>query len=267
MYRCATMYRLFPVGILLPLTLLMSSGYASLLNGAQQPDLGATKLVAGMEFIWIPKGSFMMGSPELESGRDKNEKQHRVNLTKGYWLGATEVTQGQWEAVMGNDPSKFKLCGSNCPVEQVSWGDAQEFIKKLNGKGYGSFALPTEAQWEYAARAGTTTAYSFGNYPSQLGDYAWYRGNSEKTHAVASKKPNPWGLYDMYGNVFEWTEDRYSSYGTTDFTGYESYNSDRVFRGGSWNINAQYLRSAFRGRNSPGNRFDFVGFRLLLRAP
>jgi formylglycine-generating enzyme required for sulfatase activity len=263
------MYRLFPVGILLPLTLLMLSGYASLLNGAQQPDLGATKLVAGMEFIWIPKGSFMMGSPELESGRMNSEKQHRVNLTKGYWLGATEVTQGQWEAVMGNDPSKFKLCGSNCPVEQVSWGDAQEFIKKLNGKGYGSFALPTEAQWEYAARAGTTTAYSFGNYPSQLGDYAWYGDNSgDKTHPVASKKTNPWGLYDMHGNVFEWTEDWYSSRpsGTTDPTGGSS-GSHRVFRGGGWVSYAEYLRSAFRGRNSPGNRFDFVGFRLLLRAP
>ena len=261
------MYRLFPVGILLPLTLLMSSGYASLLNGAQQADLGATKLVAGMEFIWIPKGSFMMGSPELESGRDKNEKQHRVNLTKGYWLGATEVTQGQWEAVMGNDPSKFKLCGSNCPVEQVSWGDAQEFIKKLNRKGQGSFALPTEAQWEYAARAGTTTAYSFGDNYQRLDGYAWYRGNSG-THTVASKKPNPWGLYDMHGNASEWTEDWYDAYppGTsTDPTG--GIGAHRVFRGGSWFGAARKLRTADRNGQSPGYRHATIGFRLLLRAP
>ena len=213
----------------------------------------------------------MMGSPELESGRTNPEKQHRVNLTKGYWLGATEVTQGQWKAVMGNNPSEFTSCGSNCPVEKVSWNDVQEFIKKLNGKGYGSFALPTEAQWEYAARAGTTTAYSFGNYPSQLGDYAWYGDNSGKeTHAVASKKPNPWGLYDMHGNVWEWTADWYDrtspSGTTTDPTGGNS-GSTRVIRGGGWNATAQYLRSAFRYFGSPGYRNYYIGFRLLLRTP
>jgi formylglycine-generating enzyme len=259
---------------------------------------GESKTVAGMEFMWIPKGSFTMGSPASEANRDKDEKQHRVNLTQGYWLGATEVTKGQfkqfvrataykttaenegwcwiydgeWQNKSGYSWKKLGFSQSDDhPVACVSWHDAKAYIKWLNRQGQGRFSLPTEAQWEYAARAGTTTAYSFGNDASQLGDYAWYGDNSGKeTHAVASKKPNPWGLYDMRGNVSEWTADwydkTYPSGATTDPTGGSS-GSGRVFRGGGWDHGAQYLRSANRYFYSPGVRGSSIGFRLLLRTP
>jgi formylglycine-generating enzyme required for sulfatase activity len=259
---------------------------------------GKSKTVAGIEFIWIPKGSFMMGSPASEANRDKDEKQHRVNLTQGYWLGETEVTKGQfkqfvrataykttaekegscwiydgeWQNKSGYSWKKLGFSQSDDhPVVCVSWHDAKAYIKWLNRQGQGRFSLPTEAQWEYAARAGTTTAYSVGNDASQLGKYAWYSKNSgKKTQAVASKKPNPWGLYDMHGNVWEWTADwydeTYPSETTTDPTGSRS-GSDRVLRGGSWYNYAQYLRSANRYGSSLGYRNYYIGFRLLLRTP
>jgi formylglycine-generating enzyme required for sulfatase activity len=257
-----------------------------------------SKTVAGIEFIWIPKGSFMMGSPATEEDRRTNEKQHRVNLTQGYWLGATEVTKGQfkqfvrataykttaekegscwiydgeWQNKSGYSWKNLGFSQSDDhPVACVSRHDAKTYIKWLNQQGQGRFSLPTEAQWEYAARAGTTTAYSFDNDASQLGDYAWYKKNSgKKTQPVASKKPNPWGLYDMHGNVWEWTADWYDrtspSGTTTDPTGGNS-GSTRVIRGGGWNATAQYLRSAFRYFGSPGYRNYYIGFRLLLRTP
>ena len=163
-----------------------------------------------MKFRKIPAGKFTMGSPENESGRDSDEgPQHRVTLTKEFYMGETEVTQGLWKAVMGNNPSNFKDCGDDCPVEQVYWNVVQEFIKKLNRMvSGGNFRLPTEAEWEYAVRAGNTSRYSFGENESRLGQYAWYRSNSNmRTHSVAQKKPNAWGLYDMHGNVWEWVQE------------------------------------------------------------
>ena len=222
----------------------------------------------GMEFMLIPAGSFDMGSPLGEERRDDDEGPlHTVNIEKAYYLGKYEVTQKQWQEVMGNNPSNFK--GDDLPVEQVSWNDAQEFIKKLNQKeGTDKYRLPSEAEWEYAARAGTTTRYSFGDSESRLGEYAWYDDNSKsKTHSVGQKKPNSWGLYDMHGNVYEWVQD----WGHFDYKGAPTDGSaweigigaDRIIRGGSWINYAQRFRSADRELSSPDRRFRGLGFRLL----
>ena len=230
----------------------------------------------GMKFVYIQPGTFTMGSPADEPGRDSDETQHKVTLTKGFYMQTTEVTQGQWKAVMGNNPSGFKDCGDNCPVENVSWNDAQKFIKKLNelDGGGNKYRLPTEAEWEYAARAGgTTTPFAFGKCLST--DDANYDGNyplegcpkgkdREKTIPVGSLKANDWGLYDMHGNVWEWCEDWHGDYPTgsvTDSVGPEA-GSGRVVRGGGWNNNARNCRSANRNNNSPDNRNDNIGFRL-----
>jgi formylglycine-generating enzyme required for sulfatase activity len=182
------------------------------------------------------------------------------------------VTQEQWTAVMGkgNNPSKFK--GLSNPVEMVSWNDVQAFIQWLNAKeGHNRYRLPTEAEWEYAARAGTTGAYSFGDDEDSLGRYAWYWDNSgEKTHPVGQKQPNAWGLYDMHGNVWEWVQDWYGDYSSssvTDPKGPSSgsfYGPSRVFRGGGWGSSARFCRAACRLNNSPKLRDDGLGFRLAL---
>jgi len=226
----------------------------------------------GMTFVSISAGTFMMGSPEDEPGRD-NETQHQVTLTQGYYMQTTEVTQGQWEEVMGSNPSYCNRCGSDCPVENVSWDDAQEFINKLNQKGEGTYMLPTEAQWEYVARAGSTTAFAngeitepYGNDPN-LDAMGWYWNNSSNTtHPVAQKTPNAWGLYDMHGNVWEWCQDWWGDYNSEAVTDPEGplSGSYRVFRGGSWYFNAQFCRSALRSYDSPGNWYYDVGFRLVL---
>ncbi len=183
----------------------------------------------GMKLRLIPAGEFMMGSPETESNRSDAELQHRVSITKPFYLGVTEVTQEQYQKVMGTNPSQFK--GPQNPVEKVSWADAVEFCGKLSAmpaeKTAGHvYRLPTEAEWEYACRSGTTTAYSFGDDASRLGDYGWFKGNSDsKPHPVGEKKPNAWGLYDMNGNVYEWCQDRYGAYpsgSATDPTGVSS---------------------------------------------
>ncbi|MCK6683609.1 MAG: SUMF1/EgtB/PvdO family nonheme iron enzyme [Thermoanaerobaculia bacterium] len=257
----------------------------------------------GMEFVWIEPGTFMMGSPSSEAGRDLDETQHRVRITKGFYLGKYEVTQGQWEAVMGNNPSYFKACGKECPVEQVSWEDAQEYIRKLNAREGGSpYRLPTEAEWEYAARAGTATAlYTGGLTLREKGTYlgpeldaiAWYRGNCGVdysgafelrwlenlanmqyassqcgTHPVGQKKPNAWGLHDMLGNVWEWVSDwkgEYPSGKQVDPVG-PSSGPDRASRGGSWRSNAQRCRTADRGYFRPEGDGS-AGFRLLRIVP
>ena len=164
----------------------------------------------------------MRGSPENEPDRSRNETQYKIKISKPFYMQTTEVTQGQWKKVMGNNPSGFKDCGDDCPVEQVSWNDAQEFIKKLNQmEGTNKYRLPTEAEWEYAARAGTTTPFYTGNCLST--DQANYNGNypltgcpkgqfREKTMRVGSFEPNAWGLYDMYGNVWEWCQDWFDDY-------------------------------------------------------
>ncbi|MCP4350629.1 MAG: SUMF1/EgtB/PvdO family nonheme iron enzyme [Desulfobacterales bacterium] len=227
----------------------------------------------GMKFVYIKPGAFTMGSPdESEKGRNGDEKQHRVTLTKGFYMQTTEVTQRQWKAIMGSNPSSFKGC-EECPVENVSWNDTQEFIKKLNQKREGVYRLPTEAEWEYAARAGTDTPFYFGKCLST--DQANYNGNyplegcpkgeyREKTTPVASFKANLWGLYDMHGNVWEWCQDWYSNYPSTavsDPSGPKT-GSDRVFRGGSWGNAAGRCRSASRNHYSPGGRSRYLGFRL-----
>jgi len=229
----------------------------------------------GMEFVYINPGTFMMGSPTNESGRDSNEKQHRITLTKGFYMGVTEVTLGQWTEVMGNYPSYFRNYGVDCPVEQISWNDVQTFIRKLNRKeGTNRYRLPKEAEWEYAARAGSTTALANGEITGKICDYdsnldamGWYCGNSDRrTHRVAGKKPNKWGLYDMHGNVWEWCQDWYESYSSGSVIDPKgpSSGSSRVFRGGGWQGYPEDCRSAIRGGNTPGSRFFFLGFRLVL---
>jgi len=218
----------------------------------------------GMKFVLIPAGTFMMGSPPDEINRRDDENLHKVTISKPFSLQTTQVTQGQWKGVMGNNPSGFETCGDNCPVESVSWDDAQEFILKLNQmERTDKYRLPDKAEWEYACRAGSTTRYYFGDDEAELGKYAWYSKNSVGTHPVGQKKPNAWGLYDMHGNVWEWCQDWYGEYtgSVTDPKGPKS-GEGRVLRGGSWFNNARGLRSAYRHRLGPGYRDDSIGFRI-----
>jgi len=215
----------------------------------------------------------MMGSPENEPGHQSDETQHKVTLTKGFYMQTTEVTQEQWKAVMGNNPSRFSDCGDNCPVENVSWEDAQEFIKKLSRKEGKEYRLPTEAEWEYAARAGTQTAWhwrnqadcSKANYGNVWSDECKDQ-NPGKTMKAGSFSANAWGLYDMHGNVWEWCQDWYRDYPAGSVTNPEgsSTGSSRVSRGGGWHDNAVSCRSANRGNSSPGSRCNYLGFRLVL---
>ena len=232
-------------------------------QGGGDYKTGEVRTFSGIAFVWCPPGSFVMGSPQSEENRDDDETQHRVTLSKGFWMGKTEVTQAQWRAVMGDNPSYFK--GDDRPVEQVSWEDCQSFVRKLNAQTEGKFRLPCEAEWEYACRAGSATAYGFGNDADQLGAYAWYDANSSgETHAVGQKNPNAWGLLDMHGNVWEWCQDWYGDYpgGEADPGGARS-GTRRVLRGGSWFSNQCDGRSANRGGNTPDNRSSLTGFRLL----
>lgn len=190
----------------------------------------------GMDFVLIPAGEFQMGS---DDGSADEKPVHLVRITKPFYLGKYQVTQGQWQAVMGNNPSRFKD-DPNRPVEQVSWEDTQEFLRRLSKKAGGKpYRLPTEAEWEYAARAGSTGAYCFGNDVSQLERYAWHSANAEgTTHPVGQLKANAWGLYDMHGNVWEWVSDRYDGayyqQSPTDDPQGPEQGSARSLRGGSW---------------------------------
>ncbi len=168
----------------------------------------------GMTFVLIPAGTFQMGSPAGEAGRDDDERQHQVTISRPFYLQTTEVTQGQWQKVMGSNPAHFNKCGKDCPVESVSWNDAQEFIRKLNQmEKTDTYRLPTEAEWEWACRAKSTGRFSFGDSEAGLKDYAWFDKNSAaKTQPVGQLKPNAWGLYDMHGNVWEWCRDWYGRY-------------------------------------------------------
>jgi formylglycine-generating enzyme required for sulfatase activity len=220
----------------------------------------------GMKFVLIQAGEFQMGSPDNEKDRQSDEgPQHKVKITKPFYMQTTEVTQAQWKAVMGNNPSNFK--GDDLPVERVCWEDAQEFIKKLSTKEGLKYRLPTEAEWEYSCRAGSTTRFCFGDDESKLGDYAWYDKNSgNKTHPVGTKKPNAWGLYDMHGNVWEWCQDWY------DENYYKNSPAEdpqgpangefRVLRGGCWYNYVRLCRSAYRLRDVPSLRFYYDGCRL-----
>lgn len=256
---------------------------------AQEPKTITNSI--GMKLVLIPKGTFLMGSPPSEEGSGDDERQHEVTLTKDYYLGAFEVTQAQYKKVMGENPSHFQgdkvaerhpktgrvvkdVDSSNHPVDEVSWQDAVAFCRKLSAlpeerRAGRVYRLPTEAQWEYACRAGSKTAYSFGESSKSLGDYAWFDDNSgDKTHPVGKKKPNAWGLYDMHGNVWEWCSDWYAAYprgSATDPAG-PSSGSLRVNRGGSWINDSEDCRSASRDGHFPSNLFNnrvnHLGFRV-----
>ena len=235
------------------------------------------------EMVVISAGSFMMGSKSayfsksaLRFGSDKNPEEQPQHLVKvpSFLMGKTEVTQGQWKSVMGSNPSSFSECGETCPVETVSWNDAQDFIRKLNQITGQNYRLPSEAEWEYAARAGTTTEWSFGDDESQLGNFAWYPRNSAgQTHAVGQKMPNAFGLYDMHGNVWEWVEDCWHA--TYDGAPLDAYawktsctGDAHVTRGGSWNnYLLAYLRSAHRNREDSDKGSMTLGFRLASDLP
>ena len=258
----------------------------------------------GMKFVKIPSGSFMIGSDvsasEVENqyggkeGFYKDEHpQHRVTISKPFYMQSTEITVGQWrlfiqdidyktEAETGGgawifagaklefkegyywDNPGFEQSEKN-PVTCVSWNDIQAFVKWVNSKEGKTYRLPTEAEWEYACRAGSTTRFCFGNDKDRLGEYAWYRNNSGKhPHPVGGKKPNSWGLHDMHGNVSEWCQDWYGGYtaaSVTDPKGPAS-GSDRVARGGSWLGNARFCSSPFRYWFAPRSRLSGLGFRL-----
>jgi hypothetical protein len=214
----------------------------------------------------LPAGTYMMGSPSSEKGRDKDERLHEVVISKPFYMGICEVTQAQWTAVMGSNPSHFKD-RPNHPVEQVSWEDCRSFIERLNGMGIGFFRLPTEAEWEYAARAGSRGAYYWGDDDGEiLGEYSWFEGNSySQTREVGTRRPNAWGLYDTIGNVYEWCSDwmgRYRTDRQTDPRG-PSGGSYRVYRGGSWNTSAMFCRSALRYGSAPSSRRANLGLRLV----
>jgi formylglycine-generating enzyme required for sulfatase activity len=212
-----------------------------------------------MTLVSIPAGSFSMGS---KSGDEKPV--HTVTFTKPFYLGKYEVTQEQWQAVMRANPSHFK--GDKLPVEQVNWDNCQEFLKKLQSKSPGlKLSLPTEAQWEYACRAGSKTEYVSGDDASGLGEYAWFYASFRgTTHDVGVKRPNAWGLYDMHGNVWEWCQDWYGAYaaGAAKDPSGASSGIGRVIRGGAWSNDATVLRSAFRGWLTPGGRSNNGGFRV-----
>ncbi len=223
----------------------------------------------GMKLNLIPPGEFAMGSPKSELGRDDDETQHLVKITKPFYLSVHEVTQAQYERVMGKNPSRSKDAAK--PAETVSWDNSVAFCGKLSDQEGDQYRLPTEAEWEYACRAGTTTAYSFGNDVSEFGDYAWYRDNSEDTtHPVSQLKPNAWGLYDMQGNVSEWCQDWYHPYESlkvvSDPTG-PSSGGARVVRSGSFSYPPLYVRAANRVSSLPDTRVHFLGFRVVRTIP
>ena len=229
---------------------------------------GTLREFGNVECVWCPPGHFLMGSPESEEGRGKDEVQHHVKLTKGFWMYCCPVIQADYQALVGGNPSRFE--GADRPVDMVSWEEAVEYCRKLTAKqrqegllpeGW-DWRLPTEAEWEYAARAGTTGA-RYG----ELDLIGWHDANSGgQTHAVKQKQPNAWGLYDMIGNVWEWCSDwdgKYPMRPVTDPKG-PSSGSHRVYRGASWDFHASHARSAMRAWGHPDSWFLSIGFRAVL---
>lgn len=232
------------------------------------------KLPGGLriEMIYCEPGEFVMGSPYEEEGRDSDETQHKVMLTKGFWLSKCEVTQAQWQAVMGKNPSNFRNHPS-LPVDSVSWNDCREFARRLNKSIDCGARLPTEAEWEYACRAGTKTAYFWGNslngrrancngdFPCATRERGPYL---RRPTAAGQYAPNPWGFFDMHGNMYEWCEDKCGDYPTHDVTDPldESFGKCRVMRGGCWYFGARFCRSANRIKNIPSYADAFTGMRL-----
>ena len=309
------MKRRFSIIFLAMLALLIVSSLQQFAS-AQSSSQKSFKNSLGMEFALIPAGEFYMGScKESDSLKEQNKKraflgqspigapcpsgagsdedaydsetpQHKVRIGKAYYMGKHEVTVGQFKKfisdagrtdLLTDDFMSANSHGDSAAVSHVSWNDAQAFISWLNKKeSGGTYRLPTEAEWEYAARAGTTTRYSFGNSAGSLGNYAWYDKNAydagaKYAHAVGQKSANAWGLYDMHGNVWEWVQDwygenYYSNSPATDPKG-PSSGSYRVVRGGSWLLGARYCRSALRDGYDPGYRGGSLGFRLARSLP
>lgn len=236
------------------------------------PDPDA--VIDGIEFVWCPPGTFQMGCyPGEQSSSPMEEPRHPVTFAAGFWMSKYEVTRAQWDAVMADKSREKCFCreSDNLPVTYVSWDDIQIFLSTLNTLRPGkNFALPSEAQWEYACRAGTTTRYYWGDDldGSLIGEYAWYNENGgDDAHAVGGRLPNAWGLHDMSGNLWEWTQD----YAHGDYTGAPADGSAwltpeepaRIVRGGSW-YNGSGCRSAYRGAMTPESRFGDYGFRLVM---
>ncbi len=253
--------------------LLVALFFYTPVQAEQAPAPKAMTNTLGMQFVLIPPGSFLMGSPKEEKERKGDETQHKVKLTKGFYLGTCPVTQEQWKEIIGKNPSKFQD-GKNLPVEQVNWNDCQVFIKKLREKDKKPYRLPTEAEWEYACRAGTTTPFHFGETISP--DQANYNGNYHygdgkkgiyrgKTVPVGSFPANAWGLYDMHGNIWQWCEDWFEEYPKKEVEVVNPLGTKgeiRVIRGGSWIDNPLECRSAYRGGSKPVLYHSLVGFRL-----
>lgn len=248
----------------------------------------------GMTFVYVPAGQFLMGSPKDEMGRDWNEQLHSVTISKGFYIQESEVTQGQWKKLVGFNPSSFTDCGENCPVDTVSWEQCIEFIRVLNEwEGTTKYRLPTEAEWEYACRAGSITAFANGDITQDfcapiepaLDEISWYCGNSGyknppdvlRPHPVKTKKPNRWGIYDMHGNVQEWCMDscgwKSSWFGRTGAvtSTYKDNIADpiskegdrRIIRGGGWHQPPKYCRSANRSFYKPVAKRNSLGFRIV----
>ena len=229
----------------------------SLVTEAAAQDKSFTSPTIDAVFVLIPAGSFMMGDAVL----------HQVVISKPYYMQVTEVTQRQWRKVMGSNPSLFNACSDDCPVENISWVDVQEFVRRLNQKeGVNKYRLPTEAEWEFACRAASAVKDAPGVRGDEFGDYAWYGANSDrKTHPVATKKPNAWGLYDIHGNVLEWCQDWYDDYperAMMDPKG-PSSGQHKVLRGGAWLGSPATLRCTFRSEDYPVVRSNDIGFRLV----
>jgi formylglycine-generating enzyme required for sulfatase activity len=230
-----------------------------------------------LRFVLVPAGKFVMGSPAAEAGRQQDERPHEVRISRAFYLSETEVSQRQWLAVMHRNPSSFVASGLDAPVEQVTWDDVQEFLRRLNQSGSGRYRLPTEAEWEYACRAGSTSPYSFGEllstdvanydgrYPLPRQRSGEFRG---ATTRVGSFPPNRWGLYDMHGNVWEWCADEYCPYPVAAVTDpvNQCGSPYKVIRGGSWYFGADSARSALRYTHEPHLRGFSIGFRVVREA-
>ena len=246
------------IGVVLMVVLMAASSAVG-----EDPGDSVTNSI-GMKLACIPPGSFTTGSPDIEPGRIANETRRQVKFTKGFQIGVTEVTQKEWRVIMGTSPSHFK--GDDLPIERITWREAVEFCRRLSEKEKKRYRLPTEAEWEYACRAGTTTAYYTGGDEAALAAAGWYLGNSgNRSRPVGRKKPNGWGLYDMHGNVSEWCAKRSGG----NKPGSKSQQLDdeekalRDLRGGSWGLNAGDCRAASRLRNAGTYRYFDLGMRVL----
>jgi uncharacterized protein (TIGR02996 family) len=239
-------------------------------QGVEPPGPFFTNSI-GMRLAAIPPGTFLMGSAEKEKGHDWDETQHRVTLTRGFFIGVFPVTQREWALVMGKNPSQFQ--GDNRPVECVSWGDCQDFCKRLGRREKRTYRLPTEAEWEYACRAGTTSPFCSGHDLRALRKVGWcsfdkHAGSGKETREVGQYQPNAFGLYDVHGNVWEWCKDWYRKFEDDPATDPQGAprGEYRALRGGAWYSIPNGCRAAYRNRQAPDSRQAYMGFRVCLTA-